>query len=164
VAANITNIFVLLLENRSFDHMLGFSDISGRNAEDGKPTAIYGLNDETNSYRGLTYKVLPAADDTMPVDPGHEFLDTLEQLCGTNVAYPPGGPYPPINVWVNASFDRTKIALESKMGRSLNQCESGDNMRMCALELAQKKTVTLMAEDNPKSTTTLIGCYYFYEK
>jgi hypothetical protein len=61
---------------------------------------------------------------------------------------------------VNASFDQTKIALERKMGRSLTQCESGDNMRMCSLELSQKKTVTLMAEDNPKSTTTLIGCCY----
>jgi hypothetical protein len=68
------------------------------------------------------------------------------------------------SVWVNASFDQTKIALEGKIGRSLKKCESGDNMRICSLELGEKKTVTLMAEDNSKSTTTLIGCYYFYEK
>ena len=46
----------------------------------------------------------------------------------------------------------------------LKQCEVGDNMRTCSLELGEKKTIVLMAEDNPKSTTTLIGCYYFYEK
>ena len=68
------------------------------------------------------------------------------------------------SVWVNANFDQTRIALERKIGRSLKQCETGDNMRMCSLELGQKKTITLMAEDNPKSSMTLIGCYYFYEK
>ena len=68
------------------------------------------------------------------------------------------------SVWVSANFDRTKIALERKTGRLLKQCEVGDNMRTCSLELGEKKTIVLMAEDNPKSTTTLIGCYYFYEK
>lgn len=36
MAANITNVFVLMLENRSFDHMLGFSGIEGTNAETGQ--------------------------------------------------------------------------------------------------------------------------------
>jgi phospholipase C len=95
---DVRHVFVLMLENRSFDHLLGFSGIEGTDAVTKQPTKIDGLTgDEFNSYRGLTYKVTTAADDTMPVDPGHEFLDTLEQLCGTNVAYTPGGPYPPIN-------------------------------------------------------------------
>jgi hypothetical protein len=68
------------------------------------------------------------------------------------------------SVWVNASFDLTKTALERKTGKPLKQCEVGDNMRTCSLELGDKKTLVLMAEDNPKGTTTLIGCYYFYEK
>jgi hypothetical protein len=37
-------------------------------------------------------------------------------------------------------------------------------MRTCELQIGEKKTILLMAEDNPKSTTTLVGCYYFYEK
>ena len=94
----ITNMFVLMLENRSFDHMLGFSGIAGTDAVTGQPTTINGLTGaETNSYRGQTYSVNQPADDTMPVDPGHEFLDVLEQLCGTNAAYTPGGTYPAIN-------------------------------------------------------------------
>lgn len=94
----IKNVFVLMLENRSFDHMLGFSGISGKDAETGQPTKINGLTGkESNSYRGQTYQVLPLGDETMPVDPGHEFLDVLEELCGSNASYPSGGAYPPIN-------------------------------------------------------------------
>ena len=37
-------------------------------------------------------------------------------------------------------------------------------MRSCELEIAEKRTLVLMAEDSAKATTTLVGCYYFYEK
>jgi phospholipase C len=98
VPVQLTNIFVLMLENRSFDHMLGFSGITGFDAETGAPTAVKGLaGSESNSYRGQVYNVSRGADETMPVDPGHEFLDVLEELCGTNAAYLPGGNYPSIN-------------------------------------------------------------------
>jgi len=98
VAANITNVFVLMLENRSFDHMLGFSEIEGTDAETGQPRAINGLKgSESNSYKGQPFPVVPSADDTMPIDPGHEFPDVVRQLCGENAAYPLGGPYPPID-------------------------------------------------------------------
>lgn len=33
----------------------------------------------------------------MQVDPGHEFIDVLMQLCGPGVVYAPGAAYPPIN-------------------------------------------------------------------
>jgi hypothetical protein len=68
------------------------------------------------------------------------------------------------SVVVNANFDKTKATLESKIGKPLKCEPPSDNMRACALEIGEKKTVTLMAEDNAKSTTTLFGCYYFYEK
>jgi phospholipase C len=94
----LTNIYVLMLENRSFDHMLGFSGLTGRDAGNGEQTSVKGLSgEETNSYRSTTYKVTRPADATMPVDPGHEFLDVLEQLCGTNSAYTAGGAYPAID-------------------------------------------------------------------
>ena len=68
------------------------------------------------------------------------------------------------SVVVNASFDATKAAIERRSGKSLQKCETGDNMRTCSLEIGEKKTIMLMAEDNAKSMTTLVGCYYFYEK
>jgi hypothetical protein len=69
------------------------------------------------------------------------------------------------SVVVNANFDRTRTSLEKKIGKAIKKCEPpSDNMRTCELQIGDKKTILLMAEDNPKSTTTLFGCYYFYEK
>lgn len=44
MGSGLEHVFVLMLENRSFDHMLGFSGISGRDAQDGTPTMIRGLS------------------------------------------------------------------------------------------------------------------------
>ena len=94
----IENVFVLLLENRSFDHLLGFSGITGNDAETGQPTALRGLaGTESNGWQGQSYAVAQPAPPSMPVDPGHEFPDVLAQLCGPNVAYQPGGQYPKID-------------------------------------------------------------------
>ena len=69
------------------------------------------------------------------------------------------------SVMVNANFSKTKTNLEKKIGKSIKKCEPpSNNMRTCELEIGEKKTILLMAEDNPKSTTTLFGCYYFYAK
>lgn len=40
----IKHVFVLMLENRSFDHMLGFSGIAGIDAVIGQPAKINGLS------------------------------------------------------------------------------------------------------------------------
>lgn len=69
------------------------------------------------------------------------------------------------SVLVNATFDTTKATLEKRLGKTIGKCEPpSDNMRTCELEIAEKKTVTLLSEDNPKASKTLTGCYYFYEK
>ena len=116
MAANITNVFVLMLENRSFDHMLGFSGITGKDAETGAATSVDGLKgNETNSYQGQSYPVVPSADDTMPIDPGHEFPDVVKQLSGENAVYPLGGPYPPIdNSGFVADYAKSPSAFEGE--------------------------------------------------
>ena len=87
-----------MLENRSFDHMLGFSGITGKDAATGADTEINGLSgSEFNTLNGTVYPVTRGADNRMPTDPSHEFPDVLHQLCGTSAVYPPGGAYPPIN-------------------------------------------------------------------
>ena len=68
------------------------------------------------------------------------------------------------SVVVDANFDKTKRTFEKKLGKTLGKCETGDNMRSCELDIAEQESLTLMAEDSPKSTSTLVGCYYFYEK
>ena len=87
-----------MLENRSFDHLLGFSGISGTDAVSGQQTSLNGLSGtETNTFNGVTSTVSKPADYAMVVDPGHEFTDVLCQLSGATAVYPPGGAYPPIN-------------------------------------------------------------------
>jgi phospholipase C len=96
--SNVQHIFVLVLENRAFDHMLGFSGITGRDAKNGSPTQINGLTgSEANTFNGAAYSVSKGADYVMPVDPGHEFNHVLEQLCGSAATYQSGAAYPAIN-------------------------------------------------------------------
>jgi phospholipase C len=94
----IEHVFLLMLENRSFDHLLGFSPISGTDAASGQPTTTDLLTGkETNPYDNREFEVSHPADWVMPRDPGHEFTDVVTQLCGAGATYPPKGPYPPIN-------------------------------------------------------------------
>ena len=68
------------------------------------------------------------------------------------------------SVMVDATFDETRRNVEKALGKSLKEREVSDNMRTCALEIAEKRTLTLMSDDDPKSSETLLGCYYYYEK
>ena len=84
----IQHVFVLMLENHSFDHLLGFSNIIGTDAVTGNNTKINGLTgNESNVYNNREYKVLSGAQVDMPVDPAHDFLDTLSQLSGEEARY-----------------------------------------------------------------------------
>ncbi|MGD0865323.1 MAG: hypothetical protein ABSA49_07185 [Rhizomicrobium sp.] len=65
---------------------------------------------------------------------------------------------------VDVKFDETRRRLEKMLGKPFVRCETSDGMRSCELQIADKRTAMIMADDDPKSTSTLIGCYYFYEK
>ena len=96
----IRHVFVLMLENRAFDHMLGFSSIGGTDSVSGTRTQINGLDLTdlpTNTFNGRSFPAERPADYAMSVDPGHEFLNVLVQLCGEGTVYPPDGAYPGIN-------------------------------------------------------------------
>lgn len=98
MASVIKHIFVLMLENRSFDHLLGFSGITGSDAVTGTATQISAPPPGfSNSWSGKSFPASTPAVDPMTVDPYHEFSDVLEQLCGEAATYAPGGPYPAIN-------------------------------------------------------------------
>ena len=85
----ITNVFVLMLENHSFDNVLGNSAITGITTS---PAA------STNTYNNETYPWIAGAPVTMPYGPGHNFPDVVTQLAGANTYYGPGQVYPPINL------------------------------------------------------------------
>jgi hypothetical protein len=63
---------------------------------------------------------------------------------------------------VDANFDTARAAFEKLTGKTFTTCESGEGMKSCELAVADKRTLTILAGDNGKSKTTLLGCYYFY--
>ena len=116
----IEHVYVLMLENRAFDHMLGFSGITGADAVTGAQTAINGLaGSESNFFNGTTYMVTRGADNTMPADPPHEFPDVLEQLCGPGAVYPAGGAYPPID---NSGYVASYAAGTGQQAGEIMKC------------------------------------------
>jgi phospholipase C len=85
----IEHVFVLMLENRSFDHMFGFSGLTGVD-RDGSPTPVIGVdpnvnkNVDSNTHLPVPVTITPHADFALKgidEDPGHEFEDTLMALC-----------------------------------------------------------------------------------
>jgi len=63
----LEHVFVLMLESRAFDHMLGFSGITGHDAANGGSTQINGLaGSEVNTFNGHAYGVIRGADDVEP--------------------------------------------------------------------------------------------------
>lgn len=84
----VRNVFVLMLENRSFDHLFARSGIAGIAAA----TAA-----DTNPYAGgAPIPFSGGAPATLSTDPHHEFGDVLEQLCGKGATLPASKVYPPI--------------------------------------------------------------------
>ncbi|MGZ4724083.1 MAG: alkaline phosphatase family protein [Ilumatobacteraceae bacterium] len=93
----IKHVFVLVLENRSFDHMLGVSTSRpdpevdwtlgvGVDAVTGDPTTVNGPSaNETNTVDGQVFTLRAGAPFLMPVDPPHEFCDVQLQLASTAI-------------------------------------------------------------------------------
>jgi hypothetical protein len=134
----IKHVFVLVLENRSFDHMLGFADVSGRDAVTGEPTHVDDLTREgphanpdpqagdrdVSASRPAAFALArDRGDGTHPPDPGHEFENVLLQLCGYTrdgsgaiapPAYPDrNGRYPAID---NSGFIASYLGLANVHG------------------------------------------------
>lgn len=112
----IANVFVLMLENHSFDNLFAMSRIPG----------IYAATtNNKNSFGGKDYPVQSGAPTSMPTDPGHEFPDVVEQLCGAGATYLPGSAYPPIN---NSGF-AANYATTTSEGPVPAPADIGDIMK-----------------------------------
>jgi len=88
--AAVGRVFVVMLENRSFDHVFACSDLPNLDVADSGDSNTY---DDNGTY--ITANFTPGAPKRLLTDPGHEFDDVLVQLCGTTKGYKPGKPYPP---------------------------------------------------------------------
>lgn len=82
-ALNVKKLFVLMLENRSYDNVFGWSDLRGW-TPDGMPTQADGLLGKppfsNTGAKGAGYAVAQGAPFRLSFDPGHEFSDALVQL------------------------------------------------------------------------------------
>jgi len=129
----IKHVFVLMLENHSFDNMLALSGIPG---------IIAATTRNSNSYNGTTYHVKGEAPGSMPTDPGHEFNDVVEQLSGPGAKYPKGGKYPPIN---NAGF-AANYATTKTEGKIPPAADIGDIMK-CFNTASQLPVLSQLASE-----------------
>jgi phospholipase C len=79
----IRHVFVLMLENRSFDHMLGFSGIPGIDGLSGNESNV-------DAATGRTVRVSADAALALTADPPHEYQNVVRQLCGAGGSYAKG--------------------------------------------------------------------------
>jgi phospholipase C len=127
----IQHIVHLMLENRSFDHMLGFLyEESGNVSPSG--AAFEGLtgqesNPDSSGKSISVYKIDPADPGAyfMPgADPGEGYANTNSQLFGSGHA-----PVPPVatNQGFVTNFDAT-IAWDQRVGRSVEAGTTAANI------------------------------------
>jgi hypothetical protein len=146
------HIFVLMLENRSFDHMLGFSEITGVDLKgnptvfnEGFSTGLSNIDPVTHTLVSLTtpadFNFSRALDTNMQPtgdkDPGHELDDTVVQLCGEGVSYDPTSGYPPIS---NSGFIQSYAGYGAKIPDRIMRCFNPKQLPVLN-QLAQEFTV-----------------------
>ncbi len=139
----IDNVFVLMLENHSFENVFGQSDIAGITRAPPGTTNSFDSRNYANSPAPpivQSYPVGPNAPFAMPTDPGHEWLDTLEQLLGPEwgVQYngpnkqtrTPWTPYnqPVVNTGFVSNYATTVTEITSNNPSKPTSTEYGDPM------------------------------------
>lgn len=114
----IKKLFVLVLENRSYDHMLGFANLNGRDPRTGAPAKAEDFFDSNGVQKNLDQapfvnfrldgSTAVSPDDKAPFmlseaqrDPPHEF-DNIMRAGAWDHVTPPGGSTP---VWTPPSWD-----------------------------------------------------------
>jgi phospholipase C len=82
--ANIDHIVVLTMENRSFDHMLGYLSLPTDKGGRGR-TDVDGLKEgdvNANTFNGVTYKAFPLTGTLFSRDPAHGYEAVYHQING----------------------------------------------------------------------------------
>jgi phospholipase C len=134
VPPKIEHFFVLMLENRSYDHIFGFSNINGTDSVTGKPKTANGvdplIHSNVNSDTAEVVAVKTPADyflRDVDKDPGHSFGRTLTQLCGSNATYPDPvtARYPAID---NSGFVQTYASMHSNEPGRIMKCFSKEQL------------------------------------
>ena len=123
-----------------------------KNTDPAKLDSLAAFLRSTFAHNGNDVFVVPKSP--MAID-GLKVTQVFPQSVGMGVGF---------SVLVDATFDVARRALEPALGKPLGQCETSDGMRACEAPIAEQRTVVLMSGDPPNDRTTLVGCYYLYEK
>ncbi|MFM5894422.1 MAG: alkaline phosphatase family protein [Novosphingobium sp.] len=136
--STIQHVFVLMLENRSFDNLLAFSGIPGISH-----ATTNNSNSVTNGGVTTTYNVSDSATPTsMPTDPGHEFADVLEQLCGPGATYAAPN-YPAINLsgfaanYATSADEKTGLPTAPEIGDIMACFQTSQQLQVTAALASQ---------------------------
>ena len=120
-------------------------------------------------------------DDEARAKPYVQYFETQFRPSKEPAAYEPKAPlkvlgwnvthvYPQsigmavgFSVVVQADFATTRAAVEKQLGKRM-KCETSDGSTACELQVAEKKVASILTPDDGKAKSSLVGCYYFYEK
>jgi phospholipase C len=121
--SRIDHIVVLMLENRSFDHMLGYLKLEAGLPVDGLDASM------SNSHAGKTYRVhhLKSTKLTKDQDPGHGGADVKEQLANGNGGfvsnYAKHNPKDPNRGTVMGYHNGTDLPVYDHLAREYAVCD-----------------------------------------
>jgi phospholipase C len=121
--SRIDHFVVLMLENRSFDHMLGYLKLEGGVPVDGLEASM------ANRYRGKEYRIrhLRTTKLTPDQDPGHRGADVREQLANGNggfvANYAKHNPRDPDPGTVMGYYNGTDLPVYDHLAREYAVCD-----------------------------------------
>lgn len=67
------------------------------------------------------------------------------------------------SILLAAPLQQVRVQVEKLVGKPL-QCSVDEGMTSCSIELAEKKSVMLASEGDAAEKSSLLGCFYYYEK
>jgi phospholipase C len=121
--SRIDHVVVLMLENRSFDHMLGYLKLEAGLPVDGLEPSM------ANTHGGKTYRVhhLKSTKLTKDQDPGHGGFDVKQQLANGNggfvANYAKHNPKDPNRGTVMGYYNGTDLPLYDHLAREYAVCD-----------------------------------------
>jgi phospholipase C len=124
----IDHLVILMLENRSFDHMLGYLKLQGKRPEMEGLTGTE-VNHDSN---GVAVAVHPLATDGRPVptffanDPGHGMPDVLEQIAPDPITHITNGGFV-TNFAKQLATEAEDLPPQWTTQRDISQIASGDS-------------------------------------
>ena len=85
---------------------------------------------------------------------GYSVVQAYPQSVGMGVGF---------SLVINADFAQALAAVEHQLGKPM-MCSTSDGLRSCELHLGNQRTAMVITGERGNAKTSLVGCYYYYEK